>query len=363
MTNPPSAREPKNKPHYLLVSLSAIGGLIVGGSAYLVFRLLPDLRAEDVAVTQSILANLGIGFFSAAVLFLLEPKFRRAVRDDVTVTVTDTVRTATAGIADEVREEVRADFDEKLASLTERINSAYETKLSEQEAALKGLAADFSHESVINSFRQASDVAALFRDSLRVQGEESPGELHLSFELRVPNDLLRELQLYGQDATDEDRQLYISAYPSEEQLATTVIWNPEEDFAVVAKKIAAGLSRTRGRGLGQPINWVPIFSRLENGIRKAVDSSNRSPGAFLMQGALVEVAGSDSAPWYLTDDGIYRPDKNFYIERKQIVTPRLKGPEREPKVETLVMPDWADIEEWNYMIKRAKNRFRDFFYE
>jgi hypothetical protein len=175
VSNAPGSGVAPRSTHYLLVSLLAAGGLLVGVAAYFVARLFPGISNDDLAVTQSILTNLGIGFFSAAVLFLLEPKFRRAVKADVTDTVTDTVRTATAGLKDEVREAVQEDFENRIATLEDRINARYDAKLKEQLDLVNDLGSHFTHERVSKLFEEAATLRALHENALLVEADD---EIH-----------------------------------------------------------------------------------------------------------------------------------------------------------------------------------------
>lgn len=104
-------------------------------------------------VWQSIFTNFGVGILSAAALLLCEPLLRKVV--------TDTVSHAAAGVRDELRGEVESQIDDRLAPLSERIDSLYETRFANQSKALDNLAQDFTYERVKRAFEEAARVGAL----------------------------------------------------------------------------------------------------------------------------------------------------------------------------------------------------------
>lgn len=328
------------------MAILAVSGLIITLLAFW-GPFMPGIGENAVAVWQSILTNFGVGLISAAVLLLFEPKFRKVVTDSVT--------TATAGVKEEVLEAVQADLDERLAPLTDRIDSLYDARLAEQEAVINDLARDFTHERVLKTFREASDVSALFNDSIRVQAEDEPGRLHLGLQLRLPD----ELESYNspnrrEGALEEYKALHLNASVDGTGYSE-VIWEPDEDFPVAAMALAAELSRGRFRGLAEKIDWEPVLSRFETGIKTAVDASNKVPGALQMNGALVEVAGPDSDPWYLTTDGLHYPSENWFLPRRHIGG-NTGWPNNQPQ-KKVEKPSWADQKEWNYIIRAARYQF------
>lgn len=312
----------------MFITAMAFGGRFVAG-----------VGDDDLAVWQSILTNFGVGLISAAVLLFFEPNFRRVV--------TDTVNTATAGVKEEVREAIQADIDERLAPLTERIDSLYDQKIAAQQAAAKDLAADFSHERVTKILKEAADIGALFQDSLRVQAEPLAGDLHIGLQLRVPYDVQFRYRDIGYAVPpDEEEVLYLKA-TGDGGLLVEVEWEPNEDFSVAALNLSTELSKRQRRGLNQRIDWKSVLSRFEKGFKVAIDSSNKTQGALHLHGALFEVAGADSAPWYLTTEGLHYPAKDWFLPRYDIFRP-VPHPAK-----ALVMPEWADYKEWSYIARSA----------
>lgn len=322
------------KIHRGWVALLASGGLVITSLAF-AGRFTTGLSQDDLAVWQSILTNFGVGLLSAAVLLLFEPKFRRAV--------TDTVNTATAGVKEEVREAVQADLNERLASLTDRIDSLYDETIAAQQADIKDLATDFSYERVVKILRDADEIGALHDKSLRVQAEPDPWFLHIGLHLRIPDDVLHRYMEAGQAVpATEFEVLYLTA-SGDFGLQSDVEWEPNEDFSVAAIKLAKDLSRQHRRGLNQRIEWKSVLARFEKSIKIAIDSTNKTKDAIQLRGALVEVAGPDSAPWYLTTEGLHYPSRPWYCSRWKIVDPKTP----------LLMPEWADKSEWSYITHAA----------
>jgi predicted phage tail protein len=313
------------------------------------------LGENAVSVWQSILTNLGIGLFSAALLLLLEPRIRNAVKQTVTA--------ATKNLKTEVLSAVQVDVEEKLAPLSERIDDLYASRLAEQSAAIDHISQDFTHERVFEALQKASMVSALWQDSVVVQAADEPGDLHIGIELRVPDEDRRQVggntwrQTYRvAEASSESKKLHLRAVTGPQQ-SVEVIWEPTEDFESVAGKIADELAVKRFRALHEKIDWTPVLRRFERAIKVAVDSSNKAPDALNLQGPLVEVAGSDAAPWYLTDDALHYPSKGWFRTKEAIggwvIAPMIATrPENEVE-----MPDGADLKEWKYILGRARDHF------
>ncbi|MCC9198256.1 hypothetical protein QNO08_01125 [Arthrobacter sp. zg-Y820] len=330
--------------HFGWVTVLALFGAAVTYLAFWGPFFVPALGVNAVAVWQSICTSFGVAVFSAAVLLLFEPKLRKAITQSVT-----------ADVKKDVRDAVHADLNERLAPLSERINSLYDARLAEQETIIKGLASDFTHERVLQSFRHASDVSALANDSIVVQAEDEPGRLHIGLQWRLTN----ELQSYNnpsyQGATpqEECKALHLSASGS--GIYAEVVWDPADQFDRAALNLAGELARMRQRGLAERIDWNSILPRFEKGIKVAVDASNNVPGSLPFKSGLVEVAGPDLAPWYLTSDGLHYPSQNWFLPRLQIGSKRgwpNPGAEKEVK-----KPEWAVSKEWDYIIDSARSHF------
>lgn len=305
----------------------------------------PNLGDNAVAVWQSICTNFGVGVFSAAVLLLFEPKLRKVITNTVTTEVKK-----------DVREAFQADIDERLAPLTERIASLYEAKLAEQEALITDLAENFTYERVARTLREAGAVAALHAKSLRVQAEDAPGDLHVSLELRSFYD--PGAWLNGQPKSGEQPQeaLIVSAFTKAGKQAS-VTWEPDEDFATVAFDLAEELASQGARGLKRPILWDPVLARFEQNLKLALEASHGGDGVQGIDGALVEVAGSDSAPWYLTNEGLYYPNRGWSLPAKSFVKPHGGYGHESRTFPDVQRPSWADPAEWGYMVSRARSHF------
>lgn len=341
---PPSTVEASTKgTHYWLVSLLAAGGLLVGVAAYFVSRLLPWMSDEDLAVTQSILTNLGIGFFSAAVLFLLEPKFRRAVRAEVTDTVTDTVRTATAGLKDEVRESVQKDFENRIASLAERIDARYDAKLKAQTDLVNELASDFTHDRVSELFQEAGRLGALHENAVLVEAEDEIGKLRIRFSWHRPDGTPWTDPSTLRPTGDEWNEVHVSAWPATGDWwrIPDIEWTPDMDFEDVALALAVELNAIGSRGLAERIQWSPILQRLENALTAAVGARMKLPGALPMEGGLSEYFDGENT-WYLTNRGLYVPEHNYVQKLSEFE-------------EIPLQPTWSGRREWFFVATRAQN--------
>ncbi|MDR6794611.1 hypothetical protein J2W89_003793 [Pseudarthrobacter oxydans] len=326
--------------HFGWVGLLAAIGVVV---TYLAFwgPFIPSLGDNAVAVWQSIFTNFGVGVFSAAVLLLFEPKLRKVITKTVT---------------EEVRDAVQVDLEARLAPLSDRINSLYEAKLAGQQALVTDLAKNFTNERVTQVLREADAMAALYAKSLRVQAEDVPGKLHIGLELR---------SFYGADAwrngqprpgEQPEEELVLSAYTTSKNDAS-VTWESDEDFATVAFDLAEELASQGARGLKQQIIWDPVLERFERNFKIALEASNGGDGVLGIDGALVEVAGSDSAPWYLTNEGLYYPNQSWSLPAKSFVIPHRGHGYETRSFPDVDKPSWADPAEWDYMVSRARSHF------
>lgn len=351
---PSISEDPPIKVHRGWVFWLAIAGVAITYAAFWGPFLSNVLGENAVAVWQSILTNFGVGLFSAAVLLALEPRFRRAVRQ--------TVRTATKNLKTEVLSAVESDIEERLAPLAERIDALYESRLAGQAAVIDDLSQHFTHERAYETLQKASAVSALWHDSIIVQAVDEPGKLHVGIEIKVPDDELRRVgggtymqSHYIAQAPLESKKLHVRARTDFHQ-SVEVVWNADEDFPSVALKLADKLAEERHRGLHEKIDWDPIFSRLERAIKVAVDSSNKAPNALLLQGPLVEMAGPDTAPWYLTHEGLHYPSKDWFRGREAIGGWAVFPQSYEPQIK-VERPDWADPKEWEYVLRQARDHF------
>jgi hypothetical protein len=332
-----------------VIALFGFGSLITLSALRVPY--IPDLGENAVSVWQSVLTNLGVGLISAALLLILEPKFRKVVSDSVT----DAKEDVKAEVKAEVRAAVKADLDERLAPLTERITALYDAKLAEQQSLVADLANDFTHERVTQVLREADEMSALSGTSLRVQADDVPGQLHIGIELASfysPDDWRAGQPRQGAPATEE---LRVSAYTKKTH--TSVTWEPEDEFPAVAFELAKELNGLRARGLGNPINWEPVLTRFEENIKVAFDASHGVAGALPLEGALVEVAGPDSAPWYLTNEGLYHPSQNWSLPPKSFVRHSRGYGHESRSFPTMDKPSWADQKEWDYVVSRARSHF------
>jgi hypothetical protein len=338
------------KIHLGWVLVLALSGLLITALAF-GGRFVSGINEGDLAVWQSILTNFGVGMLSAAVLLLFEPKFRKVV--------SDTVTTATAGVKEEVREAVQADIDERLAPLTDRIDSLYDAKLASQQALAKDLASNFTHERVVKLFQEAAKLSALANQSITVQGEAEPGKLLIQFQLRLPDELSG-IDIYtGERAGPEHEALHVAVYPKERRLRAEVIWEPATSFADVAIELAEELNFMRARGLAEKINWGPILTRIEQGIDVAIHASMKTPDALPLEGPLIQFLDGKQG-WYLTTEGLHCPEHDYtlpsnYFYKSPIQ--RATAAQNRTVDPPLDAPVWADKAEWAYMFREAKSAF------
>ncbi|GGV28300.1 hypothetical protein GCM10010212_13430 [Paenarthrobacter nicotinovorans] len=82
-------------------------GAILGSDAFFISQLFASDDTQSLSIWQSILTNSVTGLVSAGLLLLVEPKIRRAVKTSVTNATVD----ATAGIKEDLRDEVQGDIE------------------------------------------------------------------------------------------------------------------------------------------------------------------------------------------------------------------------------------------------------------
>lgn len=340
--------------HFGWVGVLAAVGVVV---SYLAFwwPFIPNVGENAVAVWQSIFTNFGVGVFSAAVLLLFEPKLRRVITKTVSKTVTEEV-------TKDVRQAVQADIEERFASLEEVISSRYDEMLATQQGMAKDLVSDFTHERVMNLFRQAANLSALESQAITVHGDAAPGDfLRVTVQLRLPDGVpLR--HPYTNEPTDPEQEaLHVSV--SLQKASAEILWEPDQGFDDVAIALAEQLNFKRVRGIAEKIEWGPILARLENGLDVAVNSSMRTPGAILLDGGLSDFIDV-SQGWYLTTVGLYCPEIDYKLPRTYFYskTRRLVGmpppAASQTEIPTPETPVGVKREnEWQYAFSLAERKF------
>lgn len=325
-----------------------ISGLVITALAF-GCRFVPFIGPYELAVWQSILTNFGVGLLSAAVLLLFEPKFRKAV--------TDTVSVATAGVKEEVREAVKADVEQKFASINDRVNYLYDQKVASGQSLTKNLTTDFTSERAMELFREASSVSALPDKGLQVQGESDPTKLLVHFQLRQRNS---SRPLHRRSTELEDEVLYVSLVPTDSRLTVELPWEPGQSFTDLAFALGAELQRNGGRALGERIDWDSILERLEHAMDVALNSSMKTENAVPLDGALYEYFQGEQ-DWYITTAGIYCPEKAYTLSTNHFAAKRSPG---RPSADYSTppppadAPTWVKQSEWDYVFGQTTGLVR-----
>lgn len=334
------------------MAILAIIGVACTGAAFW-GPFIPNLGENAVAVWQSIATNFGVGVFSAAVLLLFEPKFRKVISKTVSKTVTDEVKK-------DVREAVKADIEQRFASLTDVISSRYDERLAAQQGLAKDLVSDFTHERVMKLFRESSNLSALASQSITVHGDAAPGDfLRVKFQLRLPNGLPSHDMYTDEPVGPEHEALHVSFSPMASSQTAEVVWEPGQDFADVAIALAEELNFLRVRGIGEKIDWAPILRRLEKGLDAAINASMRTEGSLPLDGEVSDFVEGHQE-WYLTTEGLYcteiqysLPGSYFRPKGRRLGTPAATLTEDPP----LNAPATVKNEtEWQYVLGLAKSR-------
>ncbi|MDQ0104453.1 hypothetical protein J2T10_004128 [Paenarthrobacter nicotinovorans] len=350
---PPAKPEAVQGIHFGTVFIFAGIGLICTIAAFW-GPYIPDIGENAVAVWQSIATNFGVGVFSAALLLLFEPKFRKVISKTVSKTVTDEVKK-------DVREAVQADIDQRFASLTDVISSRYDEKLAAQQDLTKDLVSDFTHDRVMKLFREASNLSALASQSMTVHGEADPDDfVRVKFQLRLPNGLPSHDMYTNEPLSPAHEALHVSFLPLQGSQTAEVIWEPEQDFPAVAIDLAEELNFMRIRGMGEKINWEPILGRLEKGLDAAINASMRTEGSLPLNGEVSDFIDGHQ-DWYLTTEGLYCPEIQFALPYSHF-RPKNRRPgspsatlTEAPPMEA--PPGVANETEWNYVFGLAKSQF------
>ncbi|MDR6436770.1 hypothetical protein J2790_001891 [Paenarthrobacter nicotinovorans] len=176
---------PKEKIHFGWMAALVLGGAILGYVAFFISPLFASDDTQSLSIWQSILTNFVTGLVSAGLLLLVEPKIRRAVKTSVTNATVD----ATAGIKEDLRDEVQGDIEQTFASLEQRINLAVNGKLSDQDKKLADLSKDFTRTAVLAALKSAVDMNSLHQQEIFVQATGKSGELRIGLRLALPAEL------------------------------------------------------------------------------------------------------------------------------------------------------------------------------
>jgi hypothetical protein len=135
-------------------------------------------------------------------------------------------------------------------------------------------------------------------------------------------------------------------------------WQPSESSIDFGNRVMRELMRL-GWWQGDNNFWATAIGNLQRTIAVAMASRRRDSGAWVLGGSVIELVGSE---WAITEAGLEAPRHGFIVGQRSFPNPieqlarNIQGAKvKEWKPPS--KPDWADSEEWAYLISRGKSLF------
>lgn len=303
----------------------------------------PWIEASEVPVVQSVLTNLGTGFMSTAVLFLFEPLLWKVVKKSTDAAIDVATQNITT----------RVETLEK--SLEDRLLEDVATSIRAQDSAIEAARGDFTYESISKLVKAALLVDRIADGQITVQGTDQPGEFE--FTIGYPN-----LQDIHENALFHNQDLHVMVSTEAAHQAAVDIWRPKEPFEDVAQRLHHELVRLGIYGIAELPPWTVSIARTIAALATALETSRVRLDQRKPAGKIAEII---EGRWAITDRGIESLTHDFVVPRAEF--PRMHSPYNDPNSggfyrgplvpPDLKKPEWADSDEWTYLLKRASKRF------
>ncbi len=322
----------------LLLTLSTfLARYCVGAPAFQQTFPWTVLDKDDLAVVQSVAANVGTTFLTAGLLALFEPLLRK------------TVRAEAKSAASEVIAPVEKGLKKRLSSLEQQVAAAVESDIESQENAIKEATDNFTYSTMLALMLEASKVRALHDDLIVVHAADPPDDLTLTFALREHE------KTYDHQPIGTSYSLILSANLTQAPRMDEPeqIWGPDQDFSQVAHALILELAK-EGHGIRSDINWDLVTTRIVATLATAIRSWRRDPESTKLQGRLIEVIADK---WFITDAGLEAPTFELLIDAADWPPIRMNGrfgPKRRSPVQK---PKDADQVEWDLVLNRCDGHF------
>jgi hypothetical protein len=352
-TPPRPATLEKLKPAPLLLTF-------VVGLALVALALVADLRWGWTDIRPSVFLEVGAALALVGVIFTLERRFVGQVRIESAATKRR-FEARTSAIEQQLDE-----YRIRLDNLTKHTEAVTHLRYASQNAAIAALEDNISRDTVMAALQEAERLGSIA--GLRVRASDDVVGMRLVFET------LSFEPGWGDPSVDPSLELTVQPHFLDKPLkmpipgipgsggTPLITWQEDWSVAEFCDRIIE-LLQEGNRYVGTA-TFSPeiLFSSLKRVLSVAIASRRGDdPEAPHLEGRLIEMVDDD---WYLTDEGLECPAREFLLDRHSIHPPRArsKAPasdgsdlERAPHWTEAEPPDYVSSEYWQTLLRLAKD--------
>lgn len=300
---------PRERIHRGWMLLLLLLGVALTAAAFPTKTLWGWLDADSTTVVQSILVSFGVALISAGVLFIFEPKLRKAVRKTTESAVQNATETIREDIED-FRREIKEDVDAKIQSFEDRMNSAISDEISQENSDLDHLAAEFSYANARRIMELAYESNAISSAQILVDATDDPTSLRIGLSLQFDYPSNGGWGL-GAPMT-EDMDLYLNATLPSDHSYYSEIWKPSEDFSGPVTHLLKQLEHVGVWGRSKPVDWNGVHKRISEALNLAIKSRRQDPEVYPVNTPIFDVVGTKQM-WFISGDSIECPSLGWKI--------------------------------------------------
>ncbi|MDQ4504440.1 hypothetical protein [Sinomonas sp. ASV322] len=319
------------------------GTLVVGGVILLLTIVTADSSAR-LGLWQSFLINVGSAVALASLLGFVEPRLRKNYIE------------ATTRKIEAATERVEARVEARVEELEERVESArtlFENYLAAEDNAVAAAADRPDFYTIADALVAANNAHAIdqFR-GVAVPASEGIPAVVIGFHYATPVHNGRRDVLLVSPSILEDPP------PNGFWAPMQYSWQPGAPSEEFGAFIMTELRNSRLKDVAAKVHWAETIDRLVEALALALESSTsdgkltgwlieKGPGGWALTNAGIEYVGR----------GVIAPAGSFpgpIISALGAAARQRRGEEvREPWMD-LERPEWAEPDEWEYMVSRAR---------
>lgn len=307
---------------------------------------------EKVGVVQSILTSFGVALISAGVLLVFEPRLRTAVRKSTE----SAVESATSTIRDEILNDVQENIDSKFSTLQERIDSAINAGIADEDAKLAGFKGDLSYEYARKTMESASESNAIYFKGLLVNATDEPTGLYFGLSLQADPQVQQSYNFGRTPLPIEEYDLYVVARVGYSTTwKRTIYWHPSEELSSPVEELLKKLEASGDWGRGKNVDWDGVHERLVHGLEAAIKSRRQEADSYHLAAPLTEYVEFEQQ-WFITETSVECPEIDWKHEFRDapdyfLGLQRGKAQERPPLPSK---PEQVGQDVWNYLVTQMK---------
>ncbi|ALV43210.1 hypothetical protein AU252_20290 [Pseudarthrobacter sulfonivorans] len=224
------------------------------------------LDKDDLAVVQSVAANVGTAFLTAGLFALFEPLLRKTVRAEAKSAASEAIGPVEQGLK------------KRLSSLEQQVAAAVESDIESQDNAIKAATENLTYPTMLALMREASKIRALHDDLIVTHATDPPEELALTFALREYE------KTYDHHPIGTGYSLVLMAHSNQAAAIeqSEQVWGPGQDFSEVAHALILELAK-EGHSIRSDIDWDLVSTRIVSTLATAIRSWRRDPDPHASQ--------------------------------------------------------------------------------